>query len=319
MDKYKETFLAFLEKESQINEPNNLYTPIRYIMQMGGKRLRPILVLLSCDLFSETYEEALNAALGVEMFHNFTLLHDDIMDSADIRRGMQTVHKRWDINTGILSGDALMIMSYKMLEKYPVAMYKDLMLLFNKTALQVCEGQQYDIDFESIIEVGADSYFKMIGFKTGVLVASSLKMGAIIGSASKNDQQHMYEFGLNLGIAFQLQDDYLDTYGTENFGKKIGGDIIENKKTILYIKAMEFVDEENKKKLIHLYSNNLDENDKVTHVKQIFTKFNVDVAVLKEIEDFTNLAFKHVEKLSIHEKQKQVLIDFGMRLMKRKI
>ncbi|MFK7872435.1 MAG: polyprenyl synthetase family protein, partial [Oligoflexales bacterium] len=221
------------------NEPKNLYEPIAYIMSLGGKRMRPILVLMSCDLFGGDFSEALEAALSVEMFHNFTLIHDDIMDRADLRRGRETVHTKWDLNTGILSGDALMIQSNQRLEYYEGTIFKRLISLYNKTALEVCEGQQLDIDFETMDKVELEIYLQMISYKTAVLVGASLKMGAIISEAPLEDQDGIYNFGLNLGIAFQLQDDYLDTYGGENFGKKIGGDILEGKKTFLYIKTLE--------------------------------------------------------------------------------
>ncbi len=246
IENYKEAFLNFMTRNLLKREPKNLYDPIDYIMALGGKRMRPILVLMSCDLFDGDISEAMEAALSIEMFHNFTLIHDDIMDSADLRRGKETVHKKWDLNTAILSGDALMIQSNQRLEYYEGKIFKELISLYNKTALEVCEGQQMDMDFETLQQVGLDAYLKMISYKTAVLVGASLKMGAIICEASPEDQTRIYNFGLNLGIAFQLQDDYLDTFGEEDFGKKIGGDIIEGKKTFLYIKALELADPNDK-------------------------------------------------------------------------
>ena len=315
---YKEAFLEYLKSEKLKDEPRNLYLPIEYILELGGKRLRPVLVLLSCNLFGDDYDKAMEAALCVEMFHNFTLIHDDIMDKADMRRGAETVHKKWNLKTGILSGDALMILSYQRLEYYEGETYKKLMSLFNKVGLEVCEGQQLDIDFESKTNVSLDEYFKMISYKTAVLVGCALKMGAIIASAEKSDQEKIYEFGLNLGLAFQLQDDYLDSFGSEDFGKKIGGDIIENKKTFLFIKTLEQADQTDKNKLIDLYTNDIEAELKVREVKNLFRKYKSDALLIEQIERFTVDAFKNVRDLTIDESRKQVLIDFGKSLMKRK-
>jgi len=287
-------------------------------LELGGKRLRPILVLLSCHLFNEDYLKAMEAALCLEMFHNFTLIHDDIMDKADIRRGKETVHKKWNVNTGILSGDALLIMAYQRLEYYEGEKYKNLMLLFNKMAMEVCEGQQLDVDFETLVEVPLDSYIKMISYKTAVLVGASLKMGAIIAGTSLEDQQKIYNFGVNLGIAFQLQDDYLDTFGNKDFGKKIGGDILEGKKTFLYIKALELAKDEDRFKLLELYGNEQDAASKIAEVKKIFLKNGLDVLLTEQIEHYTLEAFQDIEGLSIESSKKLVLKNFGLGLMNRK-
>ena len=208
--------------------------PINYILQLGGKRLRPVLTLMTADIFDADYKKALDAALSVEIFHNFSLVHDDIMDDAPLRRGQQTVHEKWDLNTGILSGDAMLIMAYQLFENYEPKTFQDLAKLFSKTALEVCEGQQYDVDFETRDDVTIPEYLKMIEYKTAVLVGAAMKMGAIVANASKSDQEDIYSFGRLLGIAFQLQDDYLDAFGDpKTFGKQVGGDIIENKKTYL--------------------------------------------------------------------------------------
>ena len=239
VDTYKEDFLAYLDAAITIKEPKNLYEPIHYILQIGGKRLRPILTIMTCDLFNGNVKNSYDAALAVEVFHNFTLIHDDIMDSAPIRRGKETVHIKWDINTGILSGDAMMIMAYKCFENYDEGIFKKLMCLFNQTALEVCEGQQYDMNFEKRSFVTEDDYINMIGLKTAVLLAASLQIGAIIGGAETNDAKLIYDFGKNLGLAFQLQDDLLDAYGERKmFGKKPGNDILANKKTYMLIKAL---------------------------------------------------------------------------------
>ena len=318
MEMYRNAFLAYLNKQKKKREPENLYTPIDYIMGLGGKRIRPVLVLMSCDLFGGNFKEAMDAALSVEMFHNFTLIHDDIMDRADLRRGHETVHKKWDLNTGILSGDTLMIMSNQKLEQYSGEKFKALISLFNKTALEVCEGQQLDVDFEKLLDVPLETYLKMISYKTAVLVGASLKMGAIIAGASLDDQQKIYDFGLNLGIAFQLQDDYLDSFGSEDFGKKIGGDIIEGKKTFLYIKALELSNDKDRVKLLELFSSGRDENYKISEVKKIFLKYGLDELLTKQIEDYTMIAFKDIEGLSIGNSKKLILKNFGLGLMKRK-
>ena len=318
IENYKEEFLSFMTRNLSKSEPKNLYDPIDYIMSLGGKRMRPVLVLMSCDLFDGDIAEAMEAALSIEMFHNFTLIHDDIMDRADLRRGKETVHKKWDLNTGILSGDALMIQSNQRLEYYEGTVFKELISLYNKTALEVCEGQQLDIDFETMQKVDLDEYLKMISYKTAVLVGAALKMGAIICGASPEDQKRIYNFGLNLGIAFQLQDDYLDTFGTQDFGKKIGGDIIEGKKTFLYIKAMELSDVKDREQLLKLYRNTENEDRKISEVKSMFEKYNVAEILLTEIENYTIKALADIDALSLDVSKQELLKDFAMSLMTRK-
>ncbi len=318
---YKSIFLDFLSdkitENKKLNEPKNLYDPIHYILQIGGKRIRPITTLMSCDLFGGDLKTALPAALSVEMFHNFTLIHDDIMDKASLRRGNETVHTKWDENVGILSGDALMILSYQMLEPYQGDMFKKIYTLFNKTALQICEGQQYDMDFETRNDVSLEEYIKMISFKTAVLLASSLKTGAIISKASKQDEQLIYDFGFNLGIAFQLQDDYLDAFGNENFGKKVGGDIQENKKTFLYLKTLELASEKDKEALLVLSSNKEKAESKVEKVKKLYLKYKIPELSIGEIENYTLKAFECVKQLSISNSNKDVFINLGKNLMYR--
>ena len=237
---YRNEFVSYLEKKTITKEPKNLYSPITYILGLGGKRLRPILTLMTTEIFGMDYSKALDAALAIEVFHNFSLVHDDIMDDAPLRRGKKTVHEKWNVNTGILSGDAMLINAYQLFENYEGDTFRNLAQLFSKTAIEVCEGQQYDIDFETRDDVTISDYLKMIEYKTAVLVAAAMKMGAIIANAPLKEQNHIFEFGRNLGIAFQLQDDYLDAFGDpKTFGKQIGGDIIENKKTFLYLKSFE--------------------------------------------------------------------------------
>lgn len=320
IETYKEEFIAYLNKKIQIKEPINLYEPIHYILQLGGKRLRPVLTLMTCELFNGTVKEAYDAALAIEVFHNFTLIHDDIMDCAPIRRGKTTVHKKWDLNTGILSGDAMMIMAYKCFESYEPKTFKKLLKLFNQTSLEVCEGQQLDIDFETRNDVTIPEYLKMITYKTSVLVAAAMKMGALIANANEQETNAMYNFGLNLGIAFQLQDDYLDTFGNpKTFGKQIGGDIIENKKTFLYLKVLEVCSTEDKEQLLDLYNSNQESINKVKKVTLLFEKNNLDEITISEIELYTNKAFEVIEELSISEEKKSVLKNFGRSLMKRTI
>ena len=228
---YQKHFLEFLASKNWKREPINLYEPVDYILKLGGKRMRPILTLMAADIFSKEYKKAMPAALAVEVFHNFTLVHDDIMDDAPLRRGKETVHEKWDINTGILSGDAMLILAYQFFEEYEPIIFQKLAKLFSKTALEVCDGQQLDVDFETRNDVTIPEYIHMIRLKTSVLVAAALQMGAIVAETSEENEQLIYDFGLNLGLAFQLQDDYLDTFGdSETFGKQVGGDIIENKK-----------------------------------------------------------------------------------------
>ena len=320
IETYKEDFVGYLNEKIGIKEPVNLYEPIHYILQIGGKRLRPVLTLMTCEIFNGQAKDAYEAALAIEIFHNFTLVHDDIMDSAPIRRGFETVHKKWDINTGILSGDAMMIMAYQCFENYEPAVYKKLMMLFSKTALEVCEGQQLDIDFESRNDVTIPRYLKMITYKTSVLVAAAMKMGAIIANVDDDEAEKIYDFGLNLGIAFQLQDDYLDTFGDEAlFGKQIGGDISENKKTFLYLKAIEVCGREDKEKLIDFYASKEQSNNKVKEVTHIFENNNIPQIIKNEIESYTKLAFKELENLDIANDKKELLKNFGLGLMKRSI
>ncbi len=320
-DRYKDQFLAHLEKRSQVTEPKNLYEPIQYILGLGGKRLRPILTLMTTELFGAKGENAMDAALAIEMFHNFSLVHDDIMDDAPLRRGKATVHEKWDINTGILSGDAMLILSYQFFESYPSEMFKELTTLFSKTAIEVCEGQQYDVDFETRDDVTIPEYLKMIEYKTSVLVAAAMKMGAIIAKASEKEASAIYEFGRNLGIAFQLQDDYLDAFGDpETFGKQVGGDIMENKKTFLYLRSLEKANKQDRESLLHLYSiKPEDPTTKVQAVKSIFMESGAVEDAKSEIESYTQKAYKTLDELNLPDGSKQLLRQFGESLMQRTV
>lgn len=318
---YQEHFLAYLENQNILKEPKNLYEPIDYILRLGGKRMRPVLTLMATEVFNADFKKALAAATAVEVFHNFSLVHDDIMDDAPLRRGKETVHEKWNLNTGILSGDAMLILAYQYFEKYEPTVFRALAKLFSKTALEVCEGQQYDVDFEVRDDVTIPEYLKMIEYKTAVLVGAAMKMGAIIAETSEENANLIYDFGLNLGIAFQLQDDYLDCFGNpETFGKQVGGDIIENKKTYLYLKAMEFAKPEEREQLLHLYSIQPNDNsDKIESVKEFFNQTGASNATKKAIEDFTMKAFDTLNKMQIAEDKKMVLKAFGEKLMKRDV
>jgi len=319
LDTYREAFLSFMKDQTLPNAPKNLYEPIAYILDLGGKRMRPVLTLMACDAFSKGYKPALPAALAVEVFHNFSLVHDDIMDDAPLRRGATTVHEKWNINTGILSGDAMLIYSYQLLADYEGDMLQPLLQLYNRTAMEVCEGQQYDVDFETRDDVTIPEYLRMIEYKTSVLVAAALKMGAIVAGADEKNQDLLYEFGRNLGIAFQLQDDYLDAFGNpETFGKQVGGDIIENKKTFLYLKALELSQEENGERLREVFGNQpKDPSEKVSIVKEIFKASGAVDAILKEVEKYTDLAFTSLSQMNISQGNKHIFRQFGEQLMKR--
>ncbi|MFK5972909.1 MAG: polyprenyl synthetase family protein, partial [Flavobacteriaceae bacterium] len=298
LEHYRSAFIAYLENKIRPKEPQNLYAPISYILNLGGKRLRPVMTLMATEIFDADYIEAMDAALAVEIFHNFSLVHDDIMDDAPLRRGKPTVHEKWDINTAILSGDAMLINAYQMFENYEGDTFRSLAQLFSWTAIRVCEGQQYDVDFETRDDVTISEYLKMIEYKTAVLVAASLKMGGIIAKAPLVEQNNIYEFGRNLGIAFQLQDDYLDVFGDSKvFGKQVGGDIIENKKTFLYLKAMELGTATQKKVLGNLYSiRPNDVNAKIGSIKDIFTNSGAGECTKQEIERYTQKAFDCFEE-----------------------
>ena len=315
---YQKAIEAYLTANSSRKEPQNLYDPIEYILNLGGKRLRPSLVLAAAAFYGVNHKKALPAAAAIEIFHNFTLVHDDIMDEATLRRGEQTIHEKWNLNTGILSGDVMLIEAYRYFENYAPDLALSLIKLFNKTAIEVCEGQQYDIDFESRTDVTESEYLHMIQYKTAVLVGCALKMGALIGEASEKESNHLYQFGLLLGTAFQIQDDYLDAFGSpENFGKTVGGDIIENKKTLLYIKAFELANEEQKTALEAAYADHTAQ--KIKKVKELFVLTGAEASVKQSVEVYTKLALKELKKLSIADNQKDLLTQFAHTLMVRNL
>ncbi len=321
LDEFREEFVSYLSDTISTKEPRNLYEPISYILTLGGKRLRPILTLMTCELFEAPFQKAMDAALAVELFHNFSLIHDDIMDNAPLRRGKETVHEKWDINTGILSGDAMLILAYQLFENYDASTFQQLAKLFSKTALQVCEGQQYDVDFEDRDTVSVEEYLHMINFKTAVLVGAAMKMGAIVAGASAKSQTSIYEFGRNLGIAFQLQDDYLDVFGDpKTFGKQVGGDIISNKKTYLFLTALSSSSIEDSKELEHLYSiQPKNPEEKIEAVKRLFTHSGAEEKTKEKINHFTEIAIKLLQDLDISEAGKKQLTAFANQLIYRTV
>jgi len=296
-------FEKHLSEHPLTREPLNLYQPADYILSLGGKRLRPVFVLMGYDFYQKDVETSLNAAMAVEIFHNFTLLHDDIMDKAEIRRGKPTVHMKYNTNTAILTGDVMMIQAYQYLMDYQDAKtVVELLNVFNKMAFEVCEGQQMDMDFETLDDVTIDQYIQMITLKTSVLMAASIQMGAILAGADETDQKHLYEFAKNFGIAFQLQDDVLDTFGkADTVGKRIGGDIIQNKKTYLYLKTLELADDLQKNELTRLYDPNTscDEDEKIDRVKKIFESVVVQEYTSQVIEAYRDLAISHLKACKI--------------------
>ena len=322
IDSYRDVFTSYLQEKIQTKKPESLYGPITYILKLGGKRLRPVLTLMTAEIFGGDHKVALNAALAVEVFHNFSLVHDDIMDDAPLRRGEETVHEKWNLNTGILSGDAMLIQAYQLFESYENDTFRGLAQIFSKTALEVCEGQQYDVDFEVRNDVTEGEYLKMIEYKTAVLVGAAMKMGALVANASETDVEKIYDFGRLLGIAFQLQDDYLDAFGNpETFGKQVGGDIIENKKTFLYLKAIENGSADDREKLVAMFANKngVDNTTKIVFAKEVFNRSGASELTKEAIKNYTEQALEVLDSISVSEDKKQVLKDFGESLMFRTI
>ncbi len=306
----------------QCCKPEELYQPLDYILALGGKQMRPILLLMSADFFDQnSIENALPAAYAIELFHNFSLIHDDIMDNADIRRGQPTVHQKFGQNTAILSGDVMLVYAYQFLSNTKSDRFNDILNVFNQTAIGVCEGQQMDMNFENRISVPISEYIRMIELKTSVLLHGAMKIGALSAGAKDEDADLIAEFGRNMGIAFQLQDDYLDSFGDEAvFGKKIGGDIIQNKKTYLFLKALESADEAQKKELLKFYSkdsNYEEEAFKINTVKSIFVETNAIDALKTEIEFYKQKALRCLEQISLNEKGKLDLKTFLNYIMNR--
>lgn len=318
----QELFQDYLENLSYAREPMGLYEPVKYVLGIGGKRIRPTLMLLAYNLFKEDVHSVLSQAMGLETYHNFTLLHDDLMDKADRRRGMPTVHKRWDENTAILSGDAMVMLAYQFMMKDCPAMYvRSVMDVFSQTALEICEGQQWDMEFENRQDVTVDEYMEMIRLKTSVLLAGALKIGAVLGGASEADAQKLYDFGIRIGLAFQLQDDWLDVYGDPKvFGKNIGGDILCNKKTFMLITAFERADEETKAELQNwITAEQYDPARKIEAVTAIYNKEKIGDICQAKIEDYYKEGMRLLEEVSVGSECKQHLLGFVQGWMHRSL
>lgn len=309
-----------LESENFIRTPKALYLPIDYAMRQGGKRIRPVLCLMGCDLFGGDLQKAMKPAIGIEIFHNFTLLHDDIMDQSPLRRGKPTVYKKWNTNIAILSGDTMFAMAYEYIMQTEPSLLLPVMKVFNQTAIEICEGQQFDMDFETTAEVGIEDYMGMIRLKTGVLLGCALKIGAVIAGAPEQDADLLYRFGEKIGIAFQLQDDLLDCWSDlDVFGKVTGTDISDNKKTFLYLKALEIADAQQKATLQHYFSSkNFDRNTKVEAVKRIYEILEVKQHALETMKNHYNVAIDAMNAISVETIRKQELIKFATKLMDRK-
>ena len=308
-----------LEKVLVIEEPRSLFDPAVYVFSLGGKRLRPILTLMAADLFNKDIENAVNPALAVEIFHNFSLLHDDLMDNADVRRGSATVHKKWSENTAILSGDAMVIEAYKYIVNVPDRYLRKVIDLFSQTAMEICQGQQYDMDYEKRMDVAENEYLKMIRLKTAVLIGCSLKLGAIVSDAPEVDVEALYHFGINLGLAFQLKNDLLDVYGDfRTFGKKPGGDILSNKKTMLLIKALENSNDLQKAELDKwLTVQNFNPEEKINAVKNLYDDLNLRLLVENMVEKYYLASLECLSSINVPDVHKKNLIDLSEQLMHR--
>ena len=297
-------------------DPTYLYTPINYMLSLGGKRMRPILLLLAHQLFNQNLNDAIKPALGIEVFHNFTLLHDDIMDDAPLRRGCKTVHEKWNPNVAILSGDTMLVQAYQLMSEVPIEVLKKSLDVFSKTAVEVCEGQQWDMDFEVRDDVTIIEYLKMIEYKTAVLLAAALKIGALTGRANHKQAQNLYEFGRNMGIAFQLKDDLLDIFGEQDkFGKQLGGDILSNKKTYLYLKSLAIADAKQKEELQYWFaSKEYDEIQKVNAVKRLYECLEIKKITTDLIHEYHQQAMTHLETI---EGDKSGFEQFAAMLIQR--
>jgi geranylgeranyl diphosphate synthase type II len=301
--------------------PKEMYEPMTYIIGLGGKRVRPLLTLVGCDLFGADPCNAIHSALAVELFHNFSLIHDDILDKAPLRRGNTTVHEKWDHNIALLSGDGMMVKAFDVLSRSNPVYVPALLTLFSKTALEVCEGQQLDMNFETQETVSTENYIHMITYKTAVLLGCSLQMGAVCAKASADDQKHVYEFGKHVGIAFQLLDDVLDVYADdEKFGKQVGGDIISNKKTFMLLEAFELANAEQTKTLNNLlYSGTMSATEKVKQVTALYNSLGVKELAIKEANKHTGIALKHLEELHADARKKNNLKEFALHLLNREV
>lgn len=308
-----------IEKVMEGNIPDSLFEPAKYTLSLGGKRIRPLLTLMAADLFDKNIDDVIYPSLAIEIFHNFSLLHDDLMDKADIRRGYPTVHKKWSANTAILSGDAMVIESYRYIAKVSSDYLPEILELFSDTAMDICRGQQHDMDFEQRNDVSESEYLDMIMLKTAVLLGCALKIGAILSDASSQDAEALYEYGINIGLAFQLKDDLLDVYGNPNtFGKKIGGDILSNKKTYLLIKALRNSNSKQRSELeMWLSAKQFNPEDKISAVKNIYDELNLKIIIENLIENYYLASLDCLSSINVPDKQKKDLIDLSEYLMHR--
>ena len=310
----------FIANLSYERKPESLYAPVKYVLSMGGKRIRPTLMLLAYNMFKDDPERILMQAVGLETYHNYTLLHDDLMDHADLRRGHETVHKRWNDNQAVLSGDTMLVLAYERMAQGLTDKLGEVLSLFTQTALEIGEGQQYDIDFETRNDVSEEEYIEMIRLKTSVLLACALKIGAILGGASQTDADNLYKFGEQIGLAFQLQDDYLDVYGDPKvFGKAVGGDIASNKKTYMLINAFNCADDCQRKELQRLIgAETFDREEKVAAVTTLYNEIGIDKMAKDKMDFFFEQSKRYLDAVSISEERKQELRAYAERMMKRK-
>lgn len=316
----------YIDNINYDRQPQSLYEPIKYVLSLGGKRIRPILMLLAYNMYKEDIEAVIPCACGIETYHNFTLLHDDLMDNADMRRGKETVHKKWNANMAVLSGDTMLVTAFSRMAECDAKHMPDVIRLFTKTALEIDEGQQYDIEFESRNDVCEEEYIEMIRLKTSVLLACAMQIGAILADASKEDRHNLYMFGEKLGFSFQLQDDYLDVYGDPKvFGKNIGGDIIENKKTFMLINATKLAEGDDKAELEkwcsfsaeQVMTGDCDRNEKIKAVTGIYDKLGIGKLAKQRMEAYYQEALSHLDAVSVPESNKAQLREFAANMMKR--
>lgn len=310
---------SFIDELPYERKPQSLYEPIRYVLSIGGKRIRPVLMLLAYNLYKDEPKDILMTACGLETYHNYTLLHDDLMDNADVRRGKPTVHRKWDANTAILSGDSMLVMAYHRIAQCPPSKLKPVLDLFTETALQIGEGQQYDMDFENRNDVTEDEYIEMIRLKTSVLLACAVKIGAILADAPANDADNLYAFGEQMGLAFQLQDDLLDVYGDPQvFGKATGGDITSNKKTYMLINAFQRANEEQRKELMRwCNAKEFDRDEKIKAVTELYNKIGIRSLCETKINHYFEESMKFLDKVSVPEEHKEQLRKYTLEMMKR--
>lgn len=311
---------AFLDALPYERTPKSLYEPIRYVLSMGGKRIRPVLMLLGYNLYKEDTDKILMNAIALETYHNYTLLHDDLMDQADLRRGHETVHKKWDANTAILSGDSMLVLAYERMAQCDSRHLADVLRLFTTTALEIGEGQQYDMEFETRDDVREEEYIEMIRLKTSVLLACALKIGAILADAPAEDADSLYKFGEQIGLAFQLQDDYLDVYGDSKvFGKKIGGDITSNKKTFMLINAFSHADEAQRQELEKwVNAKSFDREEKIAAVTRLYNEIGIDKMAQAKIAYYFEQSKKYLDAVRVPAERKEELLKYAQRMMKRK-